>query len=712
MTIDLDPFKKFLSSLSRISRLNFQVWDGNGLVFASGDHRAEGSNLKEHQTFSAEVMGQGAYQYAPCKSRYLMWGTPLKYGKGEEVVGALIAYGLSSHKEAHPGEILAQKTSHAREMETFLTHLAGLMEETWATGNEADEMAEELAQNLENLSLYGRISSKIKTLKFSRAMLESLLEEVRESVRVDLAFVEMPNRQEYNTLVSARELSDKIPDQKSFVNDLIGSIPQKELCLKEDYFIVNDSSITPGYMGLHPDPYRFLAVKVQHNGNFDGWLGLVSFNLKEVFLLGELRLLTSIAEQVSVLMANVDLYRDLNQEMEERKQAEEEQKRLETQLQRAQKMEAIGTLAGGVAHDLNNVLSALVTYPELLLMEIPEDSPLRKPLLTMQKSGEKAAAIVQDLLTLARRGVFVEKVMNLNHIVSEYLISPEYGNLKDFHPNVKVETELKEDLLHVLGSPVHLSKTVMNLVSNAHEAMPDGGTILISTENRYVDQRIRGYDDVQGGDYVVLTVSDTGVGISSEDMERIFEPFYTKKVMGKSGTGLGMAVVWGTVKDHKGYIDIESTEGKGTTFTLYFPVTRKEPASDKAALYIEDYMGKGESILLVDDIEEQRDMGSRILKKLGYTVTLVSSGEEAVDYLKNNSVDLLVLDMIMDPGIDGCETYKRILELHPKQKAIIVSGFSETDRVKEAQRLGAGAYVKKPFLLEKIGLAVRDELDR
>jgi len=182
--------------------------------------------------------------------------------------------------------------------------------------------------------------------------------------------------------------------------------------------------------------------------------------------------------------------------------------------------------------------------------------------------------------------------------------------------------------------------------------------------------------------------------------------------MGRSGTGLGMAVVWGTVKDHKGYIDVQSTEGKGTTFALYFPVSREELAKDKSPVSIEDYMGKGESVLVVDDVEEQREIASRILKKLGYSVTSVSSGEEAVDYLKNNSADLLVLDMIMDPGIDGLETYKRILELHPGQKAIIVSGFSETERVKEAQRLGAGAYVKKPFLLEKIGIAVRDELDR
>ena len=175
---------------------------------------------------------------------------------------------------------------------------------------------------------------------------------------------------------------------------------------------------------------------------------------------------------------------------------------------------------------------------------------------------------------------------------------------------------------------------------------------------------------------------------------------------------MGMAVVWGTVKDHKGYIDVKSTEGKGTTFTLYFPVTRKESAKDESRLSIEDYRGTGESILVVDDVKEQREIAAQVLKRLGYSVTSVSSGEEAVDYMKDNSADLLVLDMIMDPGIDGLETYKRILELHPKQKVIIISGFSETERVKEAQRLGAGAYVKKPYLLEKIGLAVRDELDK
>ena len=395
----------------------------------------------------------------------------------------------------------------------------------------------------------------------------------------------------------------------------------------------------------------------------------------------------------------------------ERKLAERAKKRLESKLQHAQRMEAIGSLAGGVAHDLNNILSGIVSYPELLLMQMAEDSPLRKPILTMQESGKKAADIVQDLLTLARRGVATTEVANLNDIVSGYLKSPEHQKLKLYHPDVEVETYLETTLLNVLGSPVHLSKTVMNLVSNAAEAMAGGGKILISTENRYVDRPVRGYDDVEEGDYVTLTVSDSGVGIPSKEIGRIFEPFYTKKKMGRSGTGLGMAVVWGTVKDHDGYIDVQSAEGEGTTFTLYFPATRKQLVKDQSGLSIEDYKGSGQSILVVDDVEEQREIAFTILSELGYSVATVSSGEEAVGYMEKNSVDLLLLDMIMDPGIDGLDTYKKILKLHPGQKAIIASGFSETGRVKEAQRLGAGQYVRKPYTLKKIGIVVKAELE-
>jgi signal transduction histidine kinase/ActR/RegA family two-component response regulator len=395
----------------------------------------------------------------------------------------------------------------------------------------------------------------------------------------------------------------------------------------------------------------------------------------------------------------------------EKKQTEREKKALEERLRRSEKMEAIGTLAGGVAHDLNNILGAIVGYPELLLMDLPEGSPLRKGILAIQKSGEKAAAIVQDMLTLARRGVAVMEPVSINDIIRDYLRSPELEKLRSFHPSIRFEHHLDEEILPMLGSPVHLSKIVMNLVSNAAEAMPKGGTIRIETTNRYVDTSIHGYDHVTEGEYIAVRITDTGIGIAPKDISKIFEPFYTKKVMGRSGTGLGMAVVWGTVKDHNGYIDVQSEEGRGTTITIYFPVNRQAAGKEEKKIYIENYLAQGETVLVVDDVAEQREIAAVMLRKLGYNINTMASGEEAVEFLKDHSANLVILDMIMDPGIDGLETYKKITEWHPEQKAIIVSGFAETDRVREAQRLGAGQYIKKPYTLEKIAVAVRTELD-
>ncbi len=389
-----------------------------------------------------------------------------------------------------------------------------------------------------------------------------------------------------------------------------------------------------------------------------------------------------------------------------------ESKELQSKLMRAQKMEVIGTLAAGVAHDLNNILGGVVSYPELLTLDMPDTNPLKGPLLTIKKAGEKAAAIVQDLLTLARRGVSVNEVLNLNSIITEFLKSPECENILSFHPTIEVDINLDEGLFNIMGSGFHLSKIIMNLVSNSAEAMPHGGRIQISTENQYLDKPVSGYENIKEGEYVTLTVSDTGDGIPETDLINIFEPFYTKKKMGRSGTGLGMTVVWGTVKDHKGYVDIRSEENRGTTIRLYFPASRENVAAKKTSIPLDVYISKGESILIVDDVEEQRIILSRILDKLGYRVTAVSGGEEAIEYMKNNSADLVVLDMIMEPGINGLETYRQILEIHPGQKAVIASGFSETEQVRETLRLGAFTYIKKPYNIEKIGRAIRDALAR
>ncbi len=391
---------------------------------------------------------------------------------------------------------------------------------------------------------------------------------------------------------------------------------------------------------------------------------------------------------------------------------EKEKKELREKLSRSQKMEALGLLAGGVAHDLNNVMFGLVSYPDYLLSKLTSDDALYAPLKSICESGQKASAIVDELLTLARRGVTNTKALDLNALIREYMDSPEFKSIDDVHSHIEIVPLLSTDLKVVKGSALHLKKCVMNLVSNAIEALPDGGRIVISTANCYVDKPIRGYSDMARGAYILLRVEDNGIGIPADDLPHIFEPFYTKKIMGRSGTGLGMAVVWGSVQDHQGYIDVQSTQGQGTVISVYLPVSHESIADDAPrTVRKQEYMGRGETILIVDDMPEQRAIAGQMLTDLGYIIHVAESGEAAVDFVRQQSVDLILLDMIMEPGIDGLETYRRILHVNPAQKAIIVSGFSESERVKGAQKLGAGAYVKKPYVLENLGVAIRSELN-
>ena len=413
-----------------------------------------------------------------------------------------------------------------------------------------------------------------------------------------------------------------------------------------------------------------------------------------------------IADEEGRFIGGVGLFEDYTG----RKKVEEEKMRLQTQLQNAQKMEAIGTLAGGVAHDLNNILSGLVTYPELLLKGLSEDEPLKTPILTIQRSGKEAAAIVQDLLTLARREVMVKEVVDLNDILAALEGDQEYQKLGEAHPEIAITIRVDGSLPNINGSAVHLTKCFLSLVQNATEALSGSGTLVISTTVQRLDEVLHGYEDIPQGEYAVVTVEDSSAGMSAEEVKRIFEPFFIKKVMKRNGTGLGMAVVWGTVKDHDGYLDIPDNGRKGSRFDLFFPATSGKLIKTEAGGSLDDIKGD-EKVLIVDDVEQQRQIASLILRQLGYSVTVVSSGEEAVEYLKSNSVDLVVLDMIMDPGIDGLETYRRILEIRPGQKAVIVSGFSENERFKKAREIGVGGYVKKPYSVEKIGQAVRAELD-
>jgi signal transduction histidine kinase/CheY-like chemotaxis protein len=393
-------------------------------------------------------------------------------------------------------------------------------------------------------------------------------------------------------------------------------------------------------------------------------------------------------------------------------EALEEKRKLKIGLEQAQKMELVGIVAGGVVHDLNNVLASSINYPELLLLDTPEDSPLREPLETIKKSGLKAAAIVEDLLTLSRRRVANKEVFDINTIIAECVAGPEVERIRLFHPKVDIRVDHEDAPLKINGFPMHFAKTLTNLISNGAEAMPDGGKIIIQTSRKVVTEQNQPDSKIPYGEYAVLRVTDEGEGISEEEKEKIFEPFYTKKEMGRSGTGLGMTIVWNTVKDHEGFIFMDSVKGKGTTFHLYIPATKEPIPEKKEKSSISLRRGKGESILVVDDVKEQRDIASTILTMLGYSVEVKSNGEEALEYIKDHSADLVLLDMVMQKGMDGLDTYKKIHEINPEQKVIIISGYSETDRLKKALELGAGLYLKKPYLMETVAYAVREELDK
>ncbi len=415
-------------------------------------------------------------------------------------------------------------------------------------------------------------------------------------------------------------------------------------------------------------------------------------------------------DRKSVQFEELDsIAKNANRMLRDKIQAEEEKNKLAEQVRRSQKMEAIGLMAGGVAHDLNNILSGIVGYPEVLLYDLPEDSGQRTALEAIHESGQRAAAVVADLLTVARGVAGTREIHDLNSLVREYHESPECVKLKSLYPQITFTLQFDVEKAPILCSSVHVKKSLMNIVTNAAEAISGDGNICVSTRKQLVTEAAGADLNLEPGDYFVLGVKDNGPGISAKDLEHIFEPFYTKKTMGRSGTGLGLAVAWNTMEDHNGTISVESND-QGTYFQLYFPVCREEQSAADAQKSSEKTVGHGEHILVVDDEEQLRDLAGRMLRRTGYKVDLVASGEEAVKFIRDRPVDLIILDMIMEPGMNGRQTYEEILKLYPGQKAIIASGFSESEDVKAALRLGAATLLKKPYQMEQISRAVHEAL--
>ncbi len=406
-------------------------------------------------------------------------------------------------------------------------------------------------------------------------------------------------------------------------------------------------------------------------------------------------------------------YQIIIRDLTQRKAQEKEQERLKEKLVQAEKLKALGVLAGSVAHDLNNILSGIATYPEVLMMESDIDPKLRQGLTIIKDSGQKASDVVSDLLTISRGANAEMEVVNINSILERYMSALDFTKIRNTYPSVDIELMSEPELLNIRGSYIHVEKTIMNLVINAVEEVSEQetGNVLITTSNKYIDPSIPGYEDIPQGEYAVLSVIDNGSGIDKDSLKNIFQPFFTKKEMGKSGTGLGLTVVWNAVQDHKGFINIHSTR-QGTTFDLLFPAIRQEVSKKTEPGTLDEIRGEGQIILIVDDLKNQQQIALSILKNLGYKAVAVDDGFKAVEFIKKNKVDLVILDMIMAPSISGLETYRMIKAINSGQRAIIASGYSASEDVQIAQDLGAGSFVKKPYTILDMGIAIKEELEK
>jgi PAS domain S-box-containing protein len=381
-----------------------------------------------------------------------------------------------------------------------------------------------------------------------------------------------------------------------------------------------------------------------------------------------------------------------------------ERKRGAETLARAQRLEIAGRVAGQVAHDFNNLLGPLTAYPELIRSETEPSSFIWQYTEEMEKAANKMSEINQQLLTLGRRGHYNLEPMSLNETVTEAV-----DQIYPFPSFLTIEMNLSGNIETISGGKSQIYRALVNLIENARDAMRNEGRIFITTQNLLVQSQCGNLASVSTGKYVRLTIADTGQGMTEDIMARIFDPFFTTKSTDKKrGSGLGLSVVHSVMEDHNGYVDCTSKIGVGTEFHLYFPTSSKP--LDKP--HEEQLKTGNEKILVIDDDEFQRNVACHLLEKLGYEVQIASSGEQALKILKNMKFDLLLIDMVMPGGLNGTETFRKALVIYPSQKAIIMSGYAESDSVEMAINLGAGGFIRKPLTIKSIANAVREELDK
>jgi len=382
-----------------------------------------------------------------------------------------------------------------------------------------------------------------------------------------------------------------------------------------------------------------------------------------------------------------------------------ERKRLEVQLQQAHKMEAIGTLAGGIAHDFNNLLMGILGSTSLMLFNITSNHPHYESLKNVEQYVQSGAKLTKQLLGIARGGKYEVKPADLNK-----LLEKTSEMFRRTSKDIRIYAKYQTQIWPVEVDQSQIEQVLLNLYVNAWQAMPDGGELYLQSENVFLDEEHVRLLSLKPGRCVKLTITDTGVGMDETTIQRIFDPFFTTKEMGR-GTGLGLASVYGIIKNHDGIIDVFSKKGEGATFSIYLPASDKKIIEEKEKP--REILKGVEMVLLVDDEDSIVDVGGEILHMMGYQVLSARSGKEAVElYQKNQAtIDIVVLDMIM-PEMGGEETHDKLKEINPKVKVLLSSGYSIDGKAKEILEKGCDGFIQKPFTVEELSQKIREILDK
>jgi PAS domain S-box-containing protein len=524
---------------------------------------------------------------------------------------------------------------------------------------------------------------------------QQLKQEIKERRRVEEAL--NTSQERYELATNAAKVG--VWDWNIVSNDFYLDPNVKEILGYSDNEIPNDLDVWSGY--VHPEDRQSVMDKFQ--AHIDGKTPEFICEHRMTHKDGTIRWIMARGTAIRDVKENPMRVVGTDTDITERKQAEEEKKRLEGKVQQVKRLEAIGTLAGGIAHEFNNLLMGIQGNASFILYGMDHSHPHFDALKNIEKCVRKGAKLTKQLLGYARKGKYQMKSLNLNQLVEDTA-----NSIGKPRREIVFHYDLSDNLFAIEAEPRQIEQMLLSLYANAACSMPSGGKIVIQTLNATNEDMTGKLYDPKPGKYVCLTVTDTSLGMDKGTQERIFEPFFTTNVMGR-GTGLGLASVYGIVKSHGGYIEVVSEVGRGTTFTIFLPASKR---STPSAVQLADLPREGTgTILLVDDEEIVLETGAKMLERLGYRVIEAGSGMGAINIYKDKmeEIDMVILDMIM-PEMDGEKTYETMKEINPNVKVLLASGYSIEGQATEILNRGCDGFIQKPFNLKRLSVKLKEIL--